>query len=74
MILAMNLDAIMRRLALPQAWTRRRMKAIRFHLVHVAGRVVRHGRRLWLRVSEHSLSLLADAREAIARLCPLPSG
>lgn len=73
MILAMNLDAIMRRLVLGQGWLRRRMKAVRFHFIHLAGRVVQHARQLILRVGGRGHELLRDAREAIARLGGAPS-
>jgi hypothetical protein len=74
MILTLNLDAVMRRLALGEAWVCRRLKAIRFHLIHTAGRLVEHARRLTLRISARSYDLLADARRAIARLAAVPDG
>jgi hypothetical protein len=46
MILAHNLNAVMKRLVLGPAWVARRMKALRFALINLPGRIIRHGRRL----------------------------
>ncbi len=43
-------------------------------LLHTAGRLVEHARRLTLRISARSYDLLADARRAIARLAAVPDG
>ena len=44
-ILAFNLNAAMKRLALGEDWAAKRMKALRFHLIGLPGRVVSHARR-----------------------------
>jgi len=74
MILAHNLNAMMKRLALGGEWMARRMKAMRFHLIALPGRVVRHARRLIVRLSAGSLGLIREARAAIRALQPAPSG
>jgi hypothetical protein len=74
MILAHNLNAVMKQLVLGGAWATRRLKALRFGLIALAGRVVRHARRLMVRVSDTHLTLLRDARAAIRALVPAPSG
>jgi hypothetical protein len=67
MILAFNLNASMKGLALGQGWARRRMKALRFHLIKLPGRVVSGSRRLKVRLAEGhpSLQLLLAARRNI---------
>jgi len=40
MILAYNLNALMKRLVLGQSWVNKRMKAIRFGFIHIVGRVI----------------------------------
>ncbi len=46
-ILAFNLNAAMKRLALGESWAAKRMKALRFHLIGLPGRVISHARR-WI--------------------------
>ena len=76
MILALNLDAIMKRLVLGERWVTRRMKAIRYWLINVAGRMVRSARRLVVRLTDGhpSSDLLLSARAAIAALATGPPG
>lgn len=76
MILAFNLNAIMKRQVLGKSWARKRMKAIRFHLINLAGRVIGHSRRLIIRLSHghSSTRLLIEARKKIADLVPGPAG
>lgn len=76
-VLAMNLAAAMKRVVLGGVWSKRRMKAIRFLLVNVPGRVVEKARQLYLRLSrEHpALELLIEMRLRIYELSagpPLP--
>ena len=72
--LAHNLNAMMKSLVLGGDWAARRMKAMRFHLIALPGRVVRHARRLIVRLSAGALDLIRDARAAILSLQPAPSG
>jgi hypothetical protein len=51
MILAHNHNAAMKRLGLGPARVSRRMKALGFHLINLPGRVMRHARRVMVRVS-----------------------
>jgi hypothetical protein len=74
MVLAHNLNAMMKRLVLGGDWAARRMKAMRFHLIALPGRVVRHARRLIVRLSAGAVDLIRDARAAILSLQPAPSG
>ena len=74
MILAHNLNAAMKRLVLGPAWVARRMKALRFSLINLPGRIIRHGRRLIIRVVGETLALLLSARRTILALAVAPSG
>jgi hypothetical protein len=74
MILALNLNTIMKRLVLGERWMPRRMKAIRYWLINVPGRLVRHARQLVVRISRGhpSIELLIAARQTIAGLAHGP--
>lgn len=65
-VLAFNLDSIVKHLVLPKEWAPKRLKAIRFGLIHVAGQVLQRARRLVVRLSEshpsHELLLMARQR------------
>lgn len=75
MILALNLTEAMKRLVLGGDWATRRLKSIRLHLIHVAGRVVEKGRQIRIRLSQNhpSFELLNRAREKIAQLALKPA-
>ena len=47
---------------------------MRFHLIALPGRVLRHTRRLIVRLSAGALDLIRDVRAAILALHPAPSG
>ncbi len=66
-ILAFNLNAAMKRLALGESWAARRMKALRFHLIGLPGRVVGHARKLIIRLGggAEALAVLVNARRTI---------
>jgi hypothetical protein len=70
MILALNLNAAMKRLVLPSSWRRKRLKALRFGLIHVAGQVRERSRQLEILLSpgQSALALLKQVRERIAQL------
>lgn len=70
MVLAYNLNALMKRLVLGVSWINKRMKGIRFGLINIAARVMERSRRLWVRISERhpSSGLLLDMRRRIAQL------
>ena len=76
MILAFNLNAVMKRLALGKSWATKRMKALRFHLISLPGRVVSHARKLIIRLGggAEALAILLDARRAIRALAQGPAG
>jgi len=76
MILALNLNAMMKKLVLGKAWEPKRMKVIRFWLINLPGRVVKRSRSLIIRLtrSHPSLEILIEARRKIAMLKPAGCG
>ena len=74
MILAMNVNTIMKRLVLGGSWASRRMKAIRFSLINIPGRIVERSRELIIRlVKGHpSCALYLEARRRIMEMIPVP--
>lgn len=76
MILAFNLNSIMKRQVLGEEWAPKRLKAIRFHLIHLPGRLVKRSRQLVVRIAKGhpSFRLLVDARQTISQLLPAPAG
>src|SRR5271157_346268 len=71
-----TLNAAMKRLALGERWAAKRMKALRFHLIGLPGRVVSHARRLIIRLGggAEALATLLDARQRIRALAQEPAG
>jgi hypothetical protein len=76
MILAFNLNSAMKQMVLQGTWVAQRMKAIRFSLIGLPGRVMSHARGLIVRlVKNHpSLAVLVNARQRIMELDYTPSG
>jgi len=70
MVLAFNLNSLMKRLALPQGWESKRLKAVRFGLINLAGRVVSRSRQLYIRLSSNhpAYSILAEVRRRLRSL------
>ncbi|MCA1961356.1 MAG: transposase [Desulfomonile sp.] len=71
MIVAFNVNWAMKRLVLGESWVRGRLKAIRFRLIRLPGRVLEHGRRLFVRLAggHPSNELVFEARRRMACLC-----
>lgn len=76
MILALNLNAAMKGLALGKDWVTKRMKAVRFHLTGLPGRVASHARKPIIRLGAGAGALTAfiAARETIRALACGPAG
>lgn len=76
MILAMNLNSIMKRVILGKSWASRRMKAIRFSLINIPGRIVERSRELIIRLikGHPAFDLFLEARNRIMALVPAPAG
>ncbi len=70
-VLAHNLNQAMKMLALAKvdrSWAERRLKAVRFHLIHLPGRVTQHAREMVVRVSTAAARFLAQVRGQILGL------
>lgn len=74
MVLAFNLNVTMKRQVLGGEWMRRRMKAVRLHVLQVGGRLVRHAGQLVLRVSAAARDLFLGWRSRITALAGVPAG
>jgi len=76
MILALNLNAAMKRLVLGRPWIPKRMKAIRFALINVPARVLERSRCLLVRLAKNhpAVAWLLEMRRKIAALEPAPCG
>ncbi len=74
--MALNLNNAMKRLALSKSWVPKRMKAIRFSLINIPGRIVVRFRELIMRLAKGhpAVDLLIEARTRIKNLIPAPSG
>lgn len=70
MILALNLNAMMKKLALDPSMETSRMKRIRFSVINIPGRIIKRSRTLILRLSKGhpSYEILLEARRRIAML------
>jgi hypothetical protein len=75
-ILTHNLNALMKRLVLGKDWANKRMKAVRFALINLPGRVISHARKLIIRVTSagNTLSMILSARDKIRAFAPAPTG
>jgi hypothetical protein len=69
-VLAFNLNSLMKRLVLPEGWEPKRLKAVRFGFINLAGRVMYHSRQLIIRLggSHPSYRLLIGARQQLKQL------
>ena len=76
MILALNLNAAMKRLVLGKDWVTKRMKALRFRLIGLPGRVVSHARGLIIRLGAgaEALATFISARQTMRGLARGPAG
>ena len=73
-VLAFNLNSAMKRLVLGGQWVGKRLKVVRFALIALPGRVMRHARRLIIRLARGhpSYELLLRARRRILTLAAEP--
>ena len=70
MMISLNLNEIMKTLTLEPSWRSKRMKAIRYWLINVPGRLIKRSRQLYLRLSpDHPGSdLITQMRNRIIQL------
>jgi len=66
-VMAYNVLSVMKRKSLPECWGAARLKALRYHLLCIAGRVIEHGRRLFLKIAKGhpSFDIYSQARERL---------
>jgi hypothetical protein len=76
MVLAYNLNTAMKNLILKGSWVAKRIKAIRFHLINLPGRIMERSRQLLIRLAQDhpSFDMLLSARQRIMRLAYVSSG
>ncbi|MBN1864839.1 MAG: hypothetical protein JW808_08060 [Victivallales bacterium] len=76
MVVALNLNGMMKRVVLGRSWVSKRMKAVRFSLIALPGRVLKRSHDLIIRISKGhpSLETLLRGRETIKDLVFEPSG
>lgn len=74
MVLAYNLNSFVKREILKGEWKTKRLKALRYSLIDLPGRVIHHGRQIIIRLAgEISTSqLLIDMRTRVFALGPGP--
>lgn len=75
-VLASTLHGLMQRLVLGAGWLGKRLKAMRFALIGLPGRVVTHARRLWVRLprGHPSYGVLVAARRQLLTMAQGPPG
>ena len=73
-VLGQNILEILKVVGLPKSFERARPKQLRFRLFNVAGRVLKRGRQVFLRISSRlpTAGVFAAGRVAILRLSPAP--
>lgn len=76
MIMSLNINNIMKQLILQKEWKKKRMKAIRFHIINIPATVrYRKNRfKIYLAEKHPSLDVLINARKRIKELAGLPGG
>jgi len=76
MVLALNLNQAMKVLVLGRPWISKRMKAIRFALIHLPARVIERSRQIFVRLpKDHpAMKWLLQIRARIGFLALSPSG
>ena len=75
-VLAFNLNSAMKQLALGKEWVSKRLKAVRFGIIDIPGRVARHARRLIINLGQGhpSYPILVAARQSILAMAHGPPG
>ena len=68
MVLSFNLNRLMQIAALPKDLKESKMKALRFHVIQLPGRVIHHARHVYVRVEGHCCELLQLIRAKITKV------
>jgi hypothetical protein len=76
MILAFNLNALMKNLVLQGEWKNKRMKAIRFAIIHIPAKIINHSRQLIIRLHKKHphFELIRVAEARILEMGCMPAG
>ena len=74
MVLTFNLIVLMKSLVLPKEFMKKRMKGLRFHLIHIAGCVIQHARQLIIKISKNAkiMNLIQSVRHRLEALATAP--
>jgi len=68
MVLSFNLNRLLQIAALPKDLKESKMKALRFHVIQLPGRVIHHARQVYVRVEGHCRELLQLIRTKITKI------
>jgi len=68
MVLSFNLNRLMQIAALPKDLKESKMKALRFHVIQLPGRVIHHARQVYVRVEGRCHELLQLIRTKITKI------
>ena len=68
MVLSFNLNRLMQIVALPKDLKESKMKALRFHVIQLPGRIIHHARHVYVRVDGHCCELLQLIRSKITKI------
>ena len=70
-MLAYNLTIAVKRLFLSDGWIKKTISTLRWQMIFVAGKVVRHGRQLYLKITKEYFDLYAEIRQKIASVAQI---
>lgn len=63
-----NINSFLKRVALPEGWEKLRIKGLRFRVICIAGKVLNHARKLYLRLRDNLAKVVAIFIEARKKL------
>lgn len=74
MVLTFNINQLMKMLVLPKELSKKRLKGLRFHVIGIAGRLIKHSRTLYIKLSGgiDVMKRFEDMRQKIAALAQAP--
>ena len=74
MVMAFNLNSLTKALVFPKKLKKKRLKGLRFHVIHIAGQVVKHARGLFIKLSggEGTADIFYQTRQNIYNLANAP--
>ncbi|MEA3306530.1 MAG: IS1380 family transposase, partial [Elusimicrobiota bacterium] len=67
-VLAYNLTIAVKQLFLGKDWIKKTVSTLRWQMIFVAGKVVRHGRKLYLKIAKDYFDLYTEIRRQIAQI------